>query len=138
MTRTFYEDETEAVRAMIADSGKSIKECALHLWGASMKPEVATAKLRAQLNHHNEGEQLKFADVLALMKYCDAYDPLYYLCDNTSHGTPPRLSTQDQEVELAETLKQAADTLARTMARLDRLQADRAAHPEPIDIRRAR
>lgn len=138
MPRTFYEDETEAVRAMIADSGKTIKECALHLWGASMKPEVATAKLRAQLNHHNEGERLKFADVLALMKYCDAYDPLFYLCDETSHGTPPRLSTQDQQVELAETLRQAADMMARTMARLDRLQADTAVAAQPIDIRRPR
>lgn len=123
MTRLFYEDEVEAVRAMIGDSGKTLKECAMHLWGASMKPEVAHAKLRAQLNPHQSGEALKFADVIALMKFCEAYDPLYYICDETNHSAPARRAPQDQVVEIAETLRLAADTMTRAMARLDRLQS---------------
>lgn len=131
MTRLFYEDEREAVRAMIGESGKSIKECAMHLWGPRLKPEVAAAKLRSQLDSHNDTEHLKFVDVIALMQFCQCYDPLFYACMETDHGHPPRIAPKDQETEVIETLRSAAETMTKAMARLEALQV-RQADPTKI------
>lgn len=128
MTHLFYEDERDAVRAMISNAGKSLKECALYLW-PHLKPDTAQAKLRSQLNGHDDGEQLKFSEVVALMRYCDAFDPLLYVCDETQHARPPRKAPNDQRVELVSVIKEASATMQKAMARLDHLETITASRP---------
>lgn len=119
--RLFYEDEFDALASMIGESGKSIKECALFLY-PDMKAESAYAKLKDQLNQRGS-EELKFRQVLALMKFCDCFDPLMYACDETLHARPDRKAPADEEVRLVNAINGAADVLSRAMHQLERLRA---------------
>lgn len=131
--RLFYEDEYDAYATMIGNSGRSLKECASHLYPA-MKPESAYAKLKAKLDPHGS-EHLRFSEVTALMRFCDCYDPLMYLCDETLHQRPDRKASEDEEVRLVEAMTGAADVLKKAMRQLERLQ-DRTI-TRPAAIRRA-
>jgi hypothetical protein len=121
MARLFYEDEFDALNTMIGDSGKTVKECANHIY-PDMKPDSAYAKLKDQLNHKGT-EELKFRQVLALMKFCESYDPLMYACDETLHARPDRKAPADEEVRLIEALNGAVDTVNKTMQQIERLRA---------------
>jgi hypothetical protein len=116
----FYEDEFEALQLMVSSSGKSVKEVASHLW-PDMKPESAYAKLKACLNPKGD-ENFRFSQVIALMKFCNSYEPLEYMCDETMHARPDRKAPQDDMVKLSETIQGAADVLAKATAALERLQ----------------
>lgn len=118
--RLFYEDEFDALTAMIGASGKRFKEIAAFLYPA-MKPDSAYAKLKDQLNPAGS-EQLKFGQVLALMKFLGCYDPLMYLCDETCHARPDRVAKADEEVRLVDAIKGASEMLGRAMAQLERLR----------------
>lgn len=118
--RLFYDDEYDALQTMVGDSGKTIKACALHLW-PDMKAESAYAKLKDCLNPKGS-EQLKFSQVIALMKYCERYDPLLYACDETLHARPDRKTVDDESVKLVETINSAALTMSKAMAMLERLR----------------
>ncbi len=131
--RLFYEDEYDAYATMIGNSGRSLKECASHLYPV-MKPESAYAKLKAKLDPHGS-EHLRFSEVTALMRFCDCYDPLMYLCDETLHQRPDRKASEDEEVRLVEAMTGAADVLKKAMRQLERLQ-DRTI-TRPAAIRRA-
>lgn len=119
-SKLFFEDEHEALQLMVSGSGKSIKEVANFLW-PDMKPESAYAKLKACLNPKGD-EQFKFGQVIALMKYCNSYEPLEYMCDETMHARPDRKAPEDDIVKLSETIQGAADVLAKATAALDRIQ----------------
>jgi hypothetical protein len=119
-TKLFYEDEFEALQLMVSSSGKSVKEVASHLW-PDMKPESAYAKLKACLNPKGD-ENFRFSQVIALMKFCNSYEPLEYMCDETMHARPDRKAPQDDMVKLSETIQGAADVLAKATAALERLQ----------------
>lgn len=118
--RLFYEDEYDALQAMIGGSGKAVKECALHLW-PDMKAESAYAKLKDCLNPKGS-EQLKFGQVVELMRFCERYDPLMYQCDETLHARPDRKTVDDESVKLVETINSAAAVMSRAMAQLERLR----------------
>jgi hypothetical protein len=118
--KLFYEDEYEALQLMVSGSGKSIKEIATFLW-PEMKPESAYAKLKSCLNPRGD-ENLRFGQVLALMKFCNTFDPLYYVCDDTLHARPDRKTPGDETVKLVEVIEGAADTLTKARAQLERLQ----------------
>lgn len=120
MTRLFYEDEHDAIAAMIANSGKTVQQCAHEIYPV-MKPASAYAKLKAQLNPDGD-EHLRFAQVLHLMKFCEAYDPLYYACDETMHARPDRKAPEDEEVKLVAAITSAASVMERAMKQLDYLQ----------------
>lgn len=119
--KMFYEDEFDALAVMVSSSGKSIKEISAFLW-PDMKPESAYAKLKACLNPKGD-ESFRFSQVIALTKFCNCYDPLYYLCDETMHARPDRKSPEDDMVKLSETIQGAADVLAKATAALERLQS---------------
>jgi hypothetical protein len=120
MRRLFYEDEFDALQAMVGGSGKTVKQCASFLY-PDMKSESAYAKLKDQLNPKGS-EELKFRQVLALMKFCENYDPLLYACDETCHARPDRKAPEDEAVRLAEAITGAADMMNRAMKQLERLQ----------------
>lgn len=117
--RLFYEDEFDALQTMVGESGKGFKACAAYLW-PDLKPETGYAKLKDCLNPTGS-ERFKFSQVLALMKFCERYDPLLYLCDETLHARPDRKSIEDEKVKLTEAIGSAASVLNKTMAQLARL-----------------
>jgi hypothetical protein len=119
--KMFYEDEFDALAVMVSSSGKSFKEVSAFLW-PDMKPESAYAKLKACLNPKGD-ESFRFSQVIALTKFCNCYDPLYYLCDETMHARPDRKAPEDDIVKLSETIQGAADVMAKAMAALERVQA---------------
>lgn len=123
--KMFYEDEFEALQLMVSGSGKSIKEIAGFLW-PDMKPESAYAKLKACLNPKGD-ESFRFSQVVALMRFCNCYDPLFYLCDETMHARPDRKVPEDDIVKISETIQGAADVMAKAMAALERVQAQTSA-----------
>ncbi|WP_429268862.1 hypothetical protein [Paraburkholderia sp. EB58] len=116
----FYEDSHEALQLMVSNSGKTIKEIAAFLW-PEMKPESAYAKLKACLNPKGD-ENFRFEQVIALMRFCNSYEPLEYTCDETMHARPDRKVPEDDIVKLSETIQTAADVLAKATAALDRIQ----------------
>lgn len=118
--RLFYEDEYDALQTMLGASGKTVKQCAAHLW-PDMKPESAYAKLKDCLNAKGS-EQLKFGQVVELMRFCERYDPLMYQCDETLHARPDRKTIDDESVKLVETINSAASVMSKAMAQLERLR----------------
>ena len=120
MSRLFYEDEFDALTTMIGESGKTIKECAHHLY-PDMKPDSAYAKLKDQLNQKGS-EELKFRQVITLMKFCESYDPLMYACDETLHARPDRKAPEDEEIKLVEAINGAASVLTKAMRQLEHLR----------------
>lgn len=121
-TKLFFEDEYEALQLMVSNSGKSIKEIAQFLW-PDMKAESAYAKLKTCLNPKGD-ESLRFSQVIALMKFCESYEPLMHICDETLHSRPDRKNVKDEEVKIAEVINKAADTMRAAMAKLERLRSE--------------
>lgn len=121
MARLFYEDEFDALTTMIGQSGKTIKECANHLY-PDMKPDSAYVKLKNQLDRKGD-EELKFRQVVSLMKFCEQYDPLMYACDETFHARPDRKAPEDEEVRLVEAINAAAGVMTKAMRQIELLQA---------------
>jgi len=126
--KLFYDDEFEALQLMVSSSGKSVKEIAAFLW-PDMKPESAYAKLKSCLNPKGD-ENLRFGQVIALMKFCNSFDPLYYACDDTLHARPDRKTPEDESVKLVEAIEGAANIMTKAMAQLERLQG------HPLAMRR--
>ena len=126
--KLFYDDEFEALQNMVSGSGKTVKEIAAHLW-PEMRPESAYAKLKACLNSKGD-ENFRFGQVIALMKFCNCYDALFYICDETMHARPDRKAPEDESVKLVEVIEGAADTMTKAMAALERLQS------HPLAMRR--
>lgn len=119
--KMFYEDSDEALALMVSNSGKSIKEIANFLW-PEMKAESAYAKLKACLNPKGD-ENFRFNQVIALMKFCNSYEPLEFICDETMHARPDRKVPEDDIVRLSETIQSAADVLAKATIALERIQS---------------
>jgi len=122
--RLFYEDEYDALQTMIGSSGKSLKECASFLW-PDMKQASAYAKLQARLDRTGD-EQFSWRQVIALMTFCDAFDPLLDACDQTMHARPDRKAPADEEVRLTQAIEGAATELRRAMLALEAAQNRRA------------
>lgn len=118
--RLFYDDEYSALQLMIAASNRTFAECAHFLWPA-MKPESAYTKLKRCCDSHGD-ERLSFGQVIALMKFCGQYDPLYYACDETLHARPDRKAPGDQEQRIVESIDNAAHSLQRAMQELQQFR----------------
>lgn len=113
MPKLFYDDEFAAIRAAIDESERELKEVAHFLWPGK-KPETAAARLRACLNADKD-ERLTFGEIIAICRFCDRYDPLYYMADELSHGRPLQVT---KETELARLLR-AWDDSRREQAKLE-------------------
>lgn len=119
--KLFYDDEFDAIATAIGNSGKPFKIVAAHMF-PDMKPESAYAKLK-QCTSPTGDERLTFGQVIRLMKFCEAYDPLMHACDETLHARPDRKSPEDEAVKLVEVINGAANTLERAAKALEHIRA---------------
>lgn len=119
--KLFYDDEFEAIREAITDSGKTYKVVAAFMF-PDMKPDSAYAKLKRCVDSQGD-ERLTFGQVIRLMNFCGSYDPLYYACDDTLHARPDRKAPEDEAVKLVEVIDSAANTMERAMKALEHIKA---------------
>jgi hypothetical protein len=119
--KLFYDDEFDAIATAIGNSGKPFKLVAAHLF-PDMKPESAYARLKECCSPTGD-QRLTFGQVLRLMRYCEAYDPLAYICDETLHARPSRKDPSDELVNLTEVIHGAADTMNRALKAIEHIQA---------------
>lgn len=119
--KLFYDDEFDAITQAVNDSSKSWKEVAAHIF-PDMKPDSAYAKLKVCASPTGD-QRLTFGQVIRLMVFCEAYDPLMHACDETLHARPDRKTPADEEVKLVEVINGAANTLNRAMKTLEQLKA---------------
>lgn len=119
--RTTYVDEIDAFRQMIALSGTSEQDLAIHLF-PELKRSAAHARLLDCLNPARRSV-LSFGLVLRAVKFCGQSDPLLYMCDATGHRRPGEEEDISQEenlinavVDAAHQLKVATDALAQHTA----------------------
>ena len=87
-----------------------------------MKPESAYARLKECCSPTGT-QRLTFGQVVRLMAFCEAYDPLLFACDETLHARPDRKSPSDELVNLTEVINGAADTLNRALRAVEHIQA---------------
>jgi len=119
--KLFYDDEYDAIATAIGDSGKQFKLVAAHMF-PDMKPESAYARLKDCCNPTGS-QKLTFGQVLRLMAFCEAYDPLLHACDETLHARPDRKAPEDEAIKLTEVINGAAETINRAVRALDQLKA---------------
>jgi len=122
--KLFYEDEFDALEQMVASCPHKRKEIAAFIF-PDHKPETAYAKLMARMNRFGD-ERFTYTQVLRLMLFCNAYDPLYYACDELLHARPARVAPEDEEVKLVEAINGAAKVMQSAMAQIERLQPRKA------------
>jgi hypothetical protein len=119
--KLFYDDEFDAIQTAIGDSGKAFMDVAQHMF-PDMKAESAYAKLKTCCSPTGD-QRLTFGQVLRLMRFCEAYDPLMHACDETLHARPDRKAPEDEAVKLAEVISGAANTMERAMKAIEHLKA---------------
>ena len=119
--RSFYDDEFDAIATAIGESGKPFKLVAAHIF-PDMKPESAYAKLKECCSATGD-QRLTFGQVIRLMRFCEAYDPLLHACDETLHARPSRKDPSDELVNLTEVINGAADTMSRALKAIEHIQA---------------
>ena len=119
--KLFYDDEFDAIATAIGESGKQFKLVAAHIF-PDLKPESAYARLKECCSPVGD-QRLTFGQVIRLMEFCEAYDPLLYACDETLHARPDRKAPDDEAVKLVEVISHAANTMERAMRALDHIQA---------------
>lgn len=113
--KLFYDDEFDALTTMIGESGIPFKDFAQYLW-PDMKHESRYSKLKACCRGD---ERLSFGQVIALMKFCNRYDPLMFACDETLHGRPDRKAPEDHEQRIIGVIDNAAHTMQLAMQELN-------------------
>lgn len=119
--KLFYDDEFDAIATAVGNSGKPFKLVAAHLF-PDMKPESAYARLK-ECCSSTGSQRLTFGQVIRLMRYCEAYDPLLYVCDETLHARPSRKDPSDELVNLTEVIHGAADTMNRALKAIEHIQS---------------
>lgn len=119
--KLFYDDEFEALNLMVSNSEKTPKELACFLF-PHLKPDSAYARLKACLNPERD-ERLTFGQIVAAMRFCNRFDPLYFACDETVHGRPEIKAPEDEEAKLAMVISEAAGVMERALRKIDAMQA---------------
>lgn len=118
--KLFYDDEFDAIAVAIGNSGKPFKTVAAHMF-PDMKVESAYARLKECCNPQGD-QRLSFGQVMRLMHFCEQYDPLYHLCDESLHARPDRKAPEDEAVKLVEVMRSAAETMERAMRAMEHLK----------------
>lgn len=111
--------EYEALNHMIKHSGKSYREVAEFLY-PHRKPSSAYVRLKACLNP-DKADFLKFGQIIAAMKFCNRYDPLYYACDETDHDRPKTVVKEEKQAVLTEEFKRGIERLEMLKSELERV-----------------
>lgn len=119
--KLFYDDEFDAISTAIGNSGKPFKLVAAAMF-PDMKPDSAYARLKDCCSPTGS-QHLTFGQVIRLMRFCEAYDPLMYACDETLHARPDRKDPSDQLVNLVEVIHGASETLNRALKAVEHIQA---------------
>lgn len=119
MNRLFYEDEFDALRAVIAHSGKSAKEVACHLF-PHMKLESAYARLQACLNEEKD-QRLTLSQIVALCKFCGQADALMFLADELGFERPVPMVREDERARLQREFVESVRVQQGIIDRLERL-----------------
>lgn len=119
--KLFYDDEFDAIATAIGQSGKPFKLVAAHIF-PDMKPESAYARLKECCSPTGD-QRLTYGQVIRLMNFCEAYDPLMHACDETLHARPDRKAPDDEAVKLVEVIASAASTMERAMKAMEHLKA---------------
>jgi hypothetical protein len=121
LVKLFYDDEFDAIQTAIGDSGKPFKDVAQFMF-PDMKAESAYARLKACCSTTGD-QRLTFGQVIRLMVFCEAYDPLLHACDETLHARPDRKAPEDEAIKLMEVISGAANTMERAMRAVEQLKA---------------
>lgn len=119
MGRLFYDDEFQALRDVI-EQGQGYMKTAGHLW-PGMKLDSAYAKLKACVNEKGD-QRLKFREHIAVMRFNETFDLLYFICDECMHARPAPKAPADEEAKLAQVIEAAGGTLERALAALQTLR----------------
>ncbi len=123
--RTSYVDEIDAFRQMIALSGKSEQDLAVHLF-PGLKRTSAHLRLLNCLNPQHSSV-LSFGLVIRATQFCGQIDPLLYMCDATDHRRPGELDDIGREEMLVQAVVDASDQLRVATEALTRFLAEREA-----------
>ena len=94
---------------------------AAHLF-PDMKPESAYARLKSCASPMGD-QRLTFGQVIRLMVFCQAFDPLMYACTETGHAQPELQEPADEALHLATMVKDAAQIIERAVLALEKNQA---------------
>lgn len=121
MTKLFYDDEADALAQMIANSERSVKQCAMFLW-PGMKPESAYARLKVCLTAGGD-QYLRFGQIIALARFCETADPLYFMADELEHERPVKRAPED---ELTKLLREYVEIEQRRSVLQPRIEEQRA------------
>ena len=105
-----FDDEIEALQAMILNSPHGYKAVAVFLFPHLSAPS-AYARLKNCLNPERD-ERLAFGEIVRAMVFCDRFEPLYYACMMTGHAAPERKPPENIRKELADTIANATSVLA--------------------------
>jgi hypothetical protein len=82
----------------------------------------AYARLKNCLNPDRD-EHLTFGQVLAVMRFCDRYDPLYFACDQLSHDRPKQITKEDELTALLRLYLEAKKTTDHLGPQIEKLRA---------------
>jgi hypothetical protein len=118
--KLFYDDEYDALAQMIANSGKPFKDVAAFLF-PHLNDRSAYARLKNCLNPDRD-EHLTFGQILAAMRFCGQFDPLYFACDDSSHERPKVITKEDELQRLLRAYLDARDTTDRLGPRIEKLR----------------
>lgn len=114
------EDVYAALRMMVSQSNKTTVQLAAYLF-PHLKYDSANARLYGCFSRDlGKREELTIEQLLAAMKFCDCYLPLYWLSDETGHHRPDRKAVEDEEFKLAKAITDAAAVLKAAMDQLEK------------------
>lgn len=113
-----YDDEYEALRSTIEDSGKTYKEVAIFLF-PHLKIESAYSRLKACLNPDKD-DRLTFGQIIAMCKFCDRYDALHFMAHELFHEAPKQKLPEDEKALLMQKFIKAKEDLEKIAGRLEK------------------
>ena len=105
-----FDNEFSALIDTIECSSKSYKEVACFLF-PHLKPESAYGRLKACLNPDKE-DKLSVGQVMAICKFCNRYDAIFYICDELGFHRPAPKPIDHEENLLIHKFLRAKDELA--------------------------
>jgi hypothetical protein len=98
VAKLFYDDEFDALAQTIANSEREFKQVAAFLF-PHLKPPSGYARLKACLNPDKD-ERLTLGQIVAMCRFCDRFDALYFMCDELHHARPNLAKPGDEIAQL--------------------------------------
>lgn len=117
MPKLFYDDEFDALAQTISNSERSFKACAAYLF-PERKPESAYARLKACLNPDKD-ERLTLGQIVALCKFCGAFDALHFMADELEHERPAKRVPEDELTHLLREYIECTQRLQQLQPRIE-------------------